>query len=839
VIVPKGVQRTGRRWVWLGLLCGAGTLWVGNIAWGEGTVQEHLAQRPQWTTSSRLLRLGEDIEFRFLLPEGMQAGHLDVFPRYLEQAAPGTSFSAGGPLSWVEALARETVALRFFGGQAVCRYAPAEPGSYLARWRADDETFYRYFSVVEDDSIVLRFSAFMELEPNPTLHGTGIPLDYRLPIERFRLDDPLLARLLRYHRLFGDTIIPHFPDTPGVSIDERVAAYRPGIEQVRRLLPDRADGRTIRVEMRHDLDSGYTQAFERLGINDHCGLNEANAAPWLGMPEFPYFASPVDCRKTRQETGGSVVAHQWDFCGGWHFVGPVSWHYKAAEGNWEQARRCVEQGVLELGNLAHLSGHPAFAVPLYDGISGAGYPNPQFQYQTGEPRNFAGAVREVFVVPRAMNDAEVARVTAEGLGAAGEAMGLWPLDEGRGETVSDHSGNGNDGHLVGSPTWSELEGATALRLDGEDDCVETGAPLTVPSTDLTIGCWVRPAGTQRPWANLLSSHNNGVGGAYRGFSIEQAGEATNRYYLIGGVGDRWVGTGITTQLQADIWQHLVIVRRGARLTHYLDGKVTAEGDVGDEAFAQATDGFRIGNWARGQALGEDPMRRFVEQYQRFIAFDVPKRHKVVFARSIDIADYYGRHFATTPRTVFVSKTDHLLYDMWWLCNWCNQRVLVTHRRIPWTTDIKRVQELRRREFPFKDPLSCEYVLLEDSRQSIRFERECPNPIWWFDYTRQERGPEGSGISWVDMPEVDVIRSGWRDEDGVFRMDLRMVTTERFEDYAIALWDLPKEADPEHAEVRTNAAEAVLARNTDGEYHLVLRFDLGPEAEVHVELRPTR
>ena len=158
-----------------------------------------------------------------------------------------------------------------------------------------------------------------------------------------------------------------------------------------------------------------------------------------------------------------MVAHQWDFCGGWHFLGPVSWHFKAAAGDWKTAEACVRQGSDELANLTILSGHPAFAMPLYDGLAGPDYPNPAFRY------------------------------------------------------------------------------------------------------------------------NVNSSG----------------------------------------------------------------------------------------------------MLSFVEKYQRLIAFELPKRRHVAFARSIDVADYYRRRFRVTPRTVFVSRTEHLDYDMWWLCTWCNQRILVLRQRIPW------------------------------------------------------------------------------------------------------------------------------------------------------------
>lgn len=102
--------------------------------------------------------------------------------------------------------------------------------------------------------------------------------------------------------------------------------------------------------------------------------------------------------------------------------------------------------------------------------------------------------------------------------------------------------------------------------------------------------------------------------------------------------------------------------------------------------ARPGNAFRAGDWARGDVAGDDGgMSDFVERYQRLVVFDFPKRHRVVFARSIDMADYYRRHFPATPRTVFVSRTDHVLYDRWWLCHWCNEDHLVPRERLPWET----------------------------------------------------------------------------------------------------------------------------------------------------------
>lgn len=795
-----------------------------------------LADQPQLGTSSRLLRLGETIEFRFHAPAGIACGDLEIFPRYLEQARPGNAFRAGGDLHWVEHLPRERHAVPLAGGEAVVTYTPRRPGSYLARWQAGEETFFRYFAVIEDDWVVLRFSAFEGLEAEPTLHATGIPLDYRLPADRFDPDDALFRKFLGYHRHFGDAIIPWLPDTPDLTHEQRLEHYGALLDRARSLMPDPAEVRSARLEMFHDRDPGYTRALAALGINDQCGLMEANAPPWLGMPEFPYFTSPTDCRKTNQSPGGEVVAHQWDFCGGWHFIGPVSWHFKAAAGLWEPAENCIRQGLEELVNATWLSGHPIFAVPLYDGLVGAGYPNPSFQYTVPEHRAFNGDVAEVFVADRVLSETEVGRVMLEGVGSLRGALAAWPLDEGRGRIVRDLAG-GNGGDLVGGAIWTDGPRGAAVRLDGTDGCVRMERPVTPSGTGFTLGCWVRPGAVQAPWANLLSCHNDDGGRNHRGFSLEQAGAATNRFYLIGGTGQGWEGTGVTTQLRADEWQHFAVVREGNHVRHYLNGILSAEGEVGDRPFVPATDAFRIGDWARGDVVGDDGgMSDFVERYQRLIAFDFPKRYRVVFARSIDIADYYRRHFAATPRTLFVSRTDHVLYDRWWLCHWCNEYHLVPRERLPWETRMSVLMAHRRNGTTrFKDPLSYEYVLVEDQRASIRFERECPNPIWWFDYTQQETGPEGSSIAPVDVPDVSVALSPWRREGNTLVATVRLDTAAEQPDYAICLWGLPPEVDPD-APIETDAREAIMARNLEGEAHLVLRLDLKPGAEVQVRLR---
>lgn len=579
-----------------------------------------------WTTSSRLLKCGESLEFKFQLPPGVASGGLRIYSRYLEQANPDSESEPGRDLKWLEHQPFEQPSLAFSEGQATLTYTPRETGSHIAVWRAGAETYYRYFAVIDDTYIVLSFSTFIGLDPEPTFHGMGIPLDYRCPIGQFSSNDAVCRKLLDYNRHFGELVVPVFPDTPNETHEERVRLYGEGMKKARSLLPDPLDHRSIRVDMQHNGDPGYPRAFSEIGVTDHCGLWEANCAPWIGMPEFIYYASTRDCRKVNQEVGGHVVSHQWDFCGSFHFLGPVDWHYAASEGRFERTEKCLTDGLDEFRNTSEMSGHPVFVTPLYGGVvkSWGDNPNPVF---------YAG----------------------------------------------DHRGR------------------------------------------------------------------------------------------------------IST---------------------------------------------------------------FVERYQRWVAFEAPRKYKLVFTRSSDMVDYFRRHFEVTPSTVHVSKTKHLLYDAWWCGALNNYGVVFTPEQIPWITRSSTVRKMRatavlpalQGTMPWKDPLSCEFIRVEDQKRQIRFERECPNPIWWFDYTREERDEQGSVISAVEIPDVMITRSQSFSRDAGLTIKLTMKTEASFPGYAIALWGLPIDYTTPAEDISTTAQSYTLAKNVDGETHMILHYDLKPDAEVWVVLR---
>ena len=89
---------------------------------------------------------------------------------------------------------------------------------------------------------------------------------------------------------------------------------------------------------------------------------------------------------------------------------------------------------------------------------------------------------------------------------------------------------------------------------------------------------------------------------------------------------------------------------------------------------------------------------------------------------------------------------------------------------------------------------------------------------------------------VRIPDVDVIRTQKYITGRGLEITLRMQTAGTIKGYAICLWGVSTRYPVEAGDIETNAASIQPAANTDGETHLVISFDLRPEAQITVLLR---
>src|SRR4026209_237920 len=111
-------------------------------------------------------------------------------------------------------------------------------------------------------------------------------------------------------------------------------------------------------------------------------------------------------------------------------------------------------------------------------------------------------------------------------GASSPPVGDWRMNEGSGTVLVDPSTFGNNGTILGNPTWVTGQHGQAIRFDGSGDyaTVPDNASLDI-STAITMAAWVKPeaATTQ----NLIKKSTNGGTNGYE-LSLSALGAASSQ-----------------------------------------------------------------------------------------------------------------------------------------------------------------------------------------------------------------------------------------------------------------------------------------------------------------------
>ena len=206
-------------------------------------------------------------------------------------------------------------------------------------------------------------------------------------------------------------------------------------------------------------------------------------------------------------------------------------------------------------------------------------------------------------------------------------LGIWLFDEDGGEKINDSSGNGNDGELLfaGKSKWVDGKFGKALEFDGDQAFVEMNTPTNTGREGHTISMWVNPSGIQKDFTVIMSNHNP----IPQGFSIQQRAAELNNFFHGLVVADAWQGPPFAvrpaTQLTANSWQHLVLVRDGRRgvLTHWLNGLPTAGYPILKGAQTKSDDQLRIGNTAAVKHAAWAANREFKGAVDEVVIFERP------------------------------------------------------------------------------------------------------------------------------------------------------------------------------------------------------------------------
>jgi len=177
-------------------------------------------------------------------------------------------------------------------------------------------------------------------------------------------------------------------------------------------------------------------------------------------------------------------------------------------------------------------------------------------------------------------------------------VGYWKFDEGTGTNAYDASGNGNDGTLVNTPTWTTdaKKGDYALEFDEvESDYVDCGYDDSLDITNaLTLSVWVYPTNI------TLSTDNNGGVGKSTTYGFRFYYDDLEFNTLHSGV--RSASPGIQN-LQDNIWHHIVLTFGSGIKKTYLNGVLRGTNDIGSDIDSNSATHFKIGRGAWGYLPG--------------------------------------------------------------------------------------------------------------------------------------------------------------------------------------------------------------------------------------------
>jgi hypothetical protein len=169
-------------------------------------------------------------------------------------------------------------------------------------------------------------------------------------------------------------------------------------------------------------------------------------------------------------------------------------------------------------------------------------------------------------------------------------MGVWLLDEGKGDTAKDSSKNGNDGKIDG-PKWvAKGKFGKCLEFAGSGDYVDCGNHESLDylgEANFTVVAWIQVLTNDGDWHNIVSKkvgYNNTDVGWMAWLDFRDAGAMQLRINDGTTVNDNTPNAPDKTlmgQIQDGDWHHLAwVVTEPGTLTYYLDGK-----DKGENTFS--------------------------------------------------------------------------------------------------------------------------------------------------------------------------------------------------------------------------------------------------------------
>jgi hypothetical protein len=178
-------------------------------------------------------------------------------------------------------------------------------------------------------------------------------------------------------------------------------------------------------------------------------------------------------------------------------------------------------------------------------------------------------------------------------------VGWWKFDEGSGTVAYDSSGNGNDGNLMGGPTWTTGKIGGALKFDGVNKYVDVGnSSMLNPSDSMSITCWFLPSeisdyGHGTP---IVTRYVAGSDYSRKSYVLKFSSLGKPEYYLYNG-SSPYASAKTQMVLLTDQYYFIAVAFSTLGGSMYLNNIKVAELNLGElTSIMQSSVSTRIGSW---------------------------------------------------------------------------------------------------------------------------------------------------------------------------------------------------------------------------------------------------
>jgi Concanavalin A-like lectin/glucanases superfamily len=167
--------------------------------------------------------------------------------------------------------------------------------------------------------------------------------------------------------------------------------------------------------------------------------------------------------------------------------------------------------------------------------------------------------------------------------AIGPLAGWWPMNEGKGQTIYDWSGNGNNGVLgttpgvdSSDPTWIQgrFGSTAALSFDGSDDVVTIPRSASLETQRLTVSAWLRATTSPGPNKYVVAKGAQSCDAASYGLYTGAGGGIA--FYIFDGT-NFYVSPAAPASVWDNSWHNAAGTFDGDTVRLYVDGRQVGSG----------------------------------------------------------------------------------------------------------------------------------------------------------------------------------------------------------------------------------------------------------------------